>query len=147
MPVTICHSLGHNESNQKTSNKLFINPQITICLSKKLWKVNTNKFYVLTKSILIKLVNSIILKNTISRFPTCLHLKNQIDTCISTSTWFQDANSAPSHYLNQCWVLSIGPLRRNFSEILIKIQNFHSPKCIWKYLLRNGVIFIQGEMS
>ena len=44
-------------------------------------------------------------------------------------------------------LLSIGPLGTNFSEILIKIQNFHSRKCIWKYRLRNGGHFVQGEMS
>ena len=38
----------------------------------------------------------------------------------------------------------MGPLRTNFSEILIKIQNFHSRKCFWKYRLRNGGHFVQG---
>ena len=33
-----------------------------------------------------------------------------------------------SHYLNQCYILSIGPLRTNFSEILIKIQSFSFTK-------------------
>ena len=43
-------------------------------------------------------------------------------------------------------LLSIGPLGTNFSEIWIKTQNFNSRKCIWKYRLRNGVHFVQGEM-
>ena len=34
----------------------------------------------------------------------------------------------PSHYLNRCWLLSIGPLGTNFSEIVIKIQNFSFTK-------------------
>ena len=29
----------------------------------------------------------------------------------------------PSHYLNQCKLIVIGPLETNFSEIEIKIQN------------------------
>ena len=34
------------------------------------------------------------------------------------------AYSAPSHYLNQCWVIVNWTSITNFSEILIKIQNF-----------------------
>ena len=30
---------------------------------------------------------------------------------------------APSHYLDQCWLVSTGPLGTNFSEILITIPN------------------------
>ena len=45
-------------------------------------------------------------------------------------------------------LLSIRPLRTiNFTEISIKIQNLHSQKCIWKYHLRNGGHFVQGEIS
>ena len=44
-------------------------------------------------------------------------------------------------------LLSIGHLRTNFGDILIKIQNFSLTKCIWKYHLRNGGHFVQGEMS
>ena len=36
--------------------------------------------------------------------------------------------SAPSHYLNQCWNISIGPLAANFTEILIKIRAFSFKK-------------------
>ena len=38
------------------------------------------------------------------------------------------------------WLLLSGPLRTNFSEILIEILNF-------SYRLRNGDHFAQGEMS
>ena len=40
---------------------------------------------------------------------------------------------------------SIGPLRTNFSEILIEKQTFHSWKCIWKCRLRNGGHFSPGR--
>ena len=42
-------------------------------------------------------------------------------------------------------LLSIVPLGTNVSEILIKIQTFHSQKCIWKYHLQNGGHFVQGR--
>ena len=32
--------------------------------------------------------------------------------------------TAPSHYLNQCWYILIGPLGINFSEIVLGIQTF-----------------------
>ena len=38
------------------------------------------------------------------------------------------AYSPPSHDLNQCWVLSIGPLRTNFSGIWTEIQHFSFTK-------------------
>ena len=44
-------------------------------------------------------------------------------------------------------LMSIRLLGANFSELSIKIQNFHSRKCIWEYLLRNGGHFVLGEMS
>ena len=44
------------------------------------------------------------------------------------------------------WILLIGPIGTNFSEILIGIQHFHSGKRTWKYRLRNSVHFVrQGE--
>ena len=45
--------------------------------------------------------------------------------------WFKlwlVASSAPCHYLNNARLLSIGPLGRNFYEILIKIQKFSFTK-------------------
>ena len=41
--------------------------------------------------------------------------------------------------------LLIWPLGTIFSEILIKIQYFHSQKCIWKCLVRNGGHIFQGK--
>ena len=38
------------------------------------------------------------------------------------------AYSAPSHYLNQSWVIVSWTLGTNFNEILIKIQNFSFTK-------------------
>ena len=40
----------------------------------------------------------------------------------------------------------MGPLGTNFSEILIKIQNFHSRKCLSKYRPRNGGHFVQWQL-
>ena len=39
-------------------------------------------------------------------------------------------------------MLLIGPLGTNFSEIWIKIQTFHSRKCVWKCRLWNGGHFV-----
>ena len=44
-------------------------------------------------------------------------------------------------------LLSIGPLVINFSEIWIKIQNFHSWKYAWICRLRNDGHFVHWEMS
>ena len=44
-------------------------------------------------------------------------------------------------------LLSIGPLGTNFSEIYIKIQTFHSWKCIWKCRLRNGVHWVSWRAT
>ena len=38
-----------------------------------------------------------------------------------------------------------GPLGKNFNEILIKIRNFHSRKCIWKYRLKNAAILSRPQ--
>ena len=43
-------------------------------------------------------------------------------------------------------LLSIRPLRTNFSEILIKIQNFSVPKMHLKISSANDGNFVQGEM-
>ena len=44
-------------------------------------------------------------------------------------------------------ILFIGPSGINFSEILIKISKFSFKKMHWKFRLRNGGHFVQGEMS
>ena len=46
--------------------------------------------------------------------------------------------------LTNAGLLSIGPLGTNFSEILIKIQNFSFTKRIWKYCPWNGSHFVWG---
>ena len=43
-------------------------------------------------------------------------------------------------------ILLIGPLRKNFSEILIVINKFHSRKCIWKCRLWNGGHSLSASM-
>ena len=43
-------------------------------------------------------------------------------------------------------ILLIGSLGTNFSEILVKIQTFHSEKCIWKCRLVNGSHFVLASM-
>ena len=39
-------------------------------------------------------------------------------------------------------MLSIGPIRTNFGDILIKLQNFSFAKSIWQYRLRSGGHFV-----
>ena len=65
------------------------------------------------------------------------------------------ASKAPSHYLNQCWMLLIWPLGTNFSEILIRIQTFSFKKmhlrvlsekwCPFCLSLNDCLIFIMGN--
>ena len=60
--------------------------------------------------------------------------------------WWLNACSAPSHYLDQCWLIVNWPLRKHpEGEIWIKIQNFHSWKCIWKCCLQKCQPFFQGK--
>ena len=49
-----------------------------------------------------------------------------------------------ANILANAGLLLIGNLETNLSEFLIKIQNFHSQKRIWKYHLRDGGHFVQG---
>ena len=83
--------------------------------------------------------------NRLTHLPLVLHI------CVSKlgQHWFVQwlvAYSAPSHYLNQCWVIVNWTLRN-------KLQwNFNQnaklfTKCIWKYRLRNGSHIVQGEIS
>ena len=44
------------------------------------------------------------------------------------------------------WILLIGPLGTNFSEILIGIQTFSSKESIWKIRLWNGVHFVSASL-
>ena len=62
-------------------------------------------------------------------FFSLTHLPLVPHVCINESgqhclRYWLVAYSASSHYLNQYWVLSIGPLGTNFSEYAIKIHNF-----------------------
>ena len=63
--------------------------------------------------------------------------------------WFRQwpvACLAPSHYLNQCWII-VNLTIRNFSEILIEIQTFSFKKM---HLKMSSAIFppnCPGEMS
>ena len=54
------------------------------------------------------------------------------------------AFSAPSHYQNQCWFISIGPLRTNSSQILIGIQTFSFEKIHVKCRLQNVHYFVSA---
>ena len=58
------------------------------------------------------------------------------------------AGSASSHYLNQCCQIvycALGnKLQWNFNQ---NSKLFVHKKCIWKYHLRNGGHFVQGQMS
>ena len=83
----------------------------------------------------------------LAHFPLVPHL------CVSESGeyWFRQwlvAYSVPSHYLRQCrvivnWIL-MNKLQRKFNK---KYTTFHSRKYIRNYRLRNGGLFVQGEMS
>ena len=54
------------------------------------------------------------------------------------------ACSAPSHYLNQCWLLSIGLLGTYFSEIWIRILSFSIKKIEWKCCMPQWQPFYPG---
>ena len=74
------------------------------------------------------------------------HLVLVSHICISESgqhwfRWWLLVYSVLSHYLNRCWVMVNRTLNIFFS---------FTKKCIWtcwKYRLRNGGHFVQGEMS
>ena len=62
--------------------------------------------------------------------------------------WWVFACSAPSHYLNQCWlVVNWQPFRNNCSEIWIKIQNLSYKKMHFEMSSVKWRAFCQGEMS
>ena len=70
--------------------------------------------------------------------------------CISESGqhWFRQwlgAWSAPNHYLNQCWILLIGPLGINFSEMAIEINTFWLKKCTWNVFCELAAILSRGR--
>ena len=70
--------------------------------------------------------------------------------CISESGqhWFRQwlgAWSAPNHYLNQCWILLIGPLGINFSEMAIEINTFWLKKCTWNVFCELAAILSKGD--
>ena len=57
--------------------------------------------------------------------------------------WFRYwlvAYSAPSRYLNQCWISVDFALRNKFKWNFNQNTSFHSRKCIWKYRLWNGSV-------
>ena len=57
-------------------------------------------------------------------------------------------NSAPSHYLNQCWNIDNWNLMNKTQwNLNRKFIHFHARKCICKYRLRNGGHFVQDETS
>ena len=70
-----------------------------------------------------------------------------VSAFVQITAWLLMLLFGQSHYLNQCWLIVNWDLRAKFSEILIKIQNFHSRKCIWNQRLWNGGYFVEGEMS
>ena len=54
--------------------------------------------------------------------------------------------SAPSHYMNQCWLVICWTPGTNLSEIWIQIL-FFSWESLWKCLLRNGCHCVQDMSS
>ena len=72
------------------------------------------------------------------------HLPLVLHICVSESgqhwfRWWLVTYSAPSHYLNQWWVIR--------TKLQWNLNQNHSRTCIWKYRLQNGGHFVQGEMS
>ena len=55
------------------------------------------------------------------------------------------AYSAPSHYLNQCWVIVNRTLRNQLQWNLIEIQNFSFTKMHWKMSSAKWRPFCPGE--
>ena len=78
------------------------------------------------------------------------HLAPVPHICVSElgQHWFRQwlvTWSAPSHYLNQCWNIVNWTFRNKLQwNSNLKIQKFHSWKCISKCRLGNGVHFVQG---
>ena len=68
--------------------------------------------------------------------------------CVSKLTTIGSDNGlSPGHYIwTNAGILLIGPLRTNFSEILIKINPYISRKCIWICCLENGGHFVSASM-
>ena len=71
--------------------------------------------------------------------------------CVSESVqhWFRSwlvAYSAPSYYLNQCWVI-VNWAVRNKLQWHLKFYDFHSRKCIWKCRLPEWQPFCPGEIE
>ena len=54
--------------------------------------------------------------------------------------------TAPTHYLNQYWIIVNWIHRNNYNEISIKNTHFHWMKCIWKCRLRNVGRFFSASM-
>ena len=57
------------------------------------------------------------------------------------------AYAAPKHYPNQCYVIIIGPLGTNFSELLIEIQRFSFAKMHLYISSAKWRPFCPGELS
>ena len=64
---------------------------------------------------------------------------------VPTMAWRAFGSRALSEPMLGCYQLD--PKEKNFSEILIRIKNFHSRKFIWQYRLRNSVHFVHGEIK
>ena len=57
------------------------------------------------------------------------------------------ACSTPSHYLNKCGILFVGPQARNKSQdIVIEIRLFSFTKCTWKRRLRNNIHLVSANV-
>ena len=85
----------------------------------------------------------LILETIIRLFPQAIMLRKEIlthcgrvtYTCVGKLTLFDSDNGlSPERRQTIIWtnagILLIGPLRRNFSEILIEIQTFHWKKYV-----------------
>ena len=85
----------------------------------------------------------------------CIHgveVKRRIDaSAVGNLTIIGSDNGlSPVRRQTIIWInaglLSIAPLRPNFSENLIEIHSFSFKKYIWKYRLQNGSHFVSASM-
>ena len=120
-----------------------------MCLGINSWKLNDIYIHQKSQPSLPQMTACHMLgAKPLSHLPLVLHI------CVSESGqhWFRQwlvAHSAPSHYLNQCWVIvnwTISMLRRtsqwNFNQ---NTKLLIHEKCIWNHRLRNGGHFVLGR--
>ena len=80
-----------------------------------------------------------------------IHWSRAMHICVSkvAQHWFIYwivVYSAPSHYLNQCRILTVESKGTYFNAILFEDQSYHSRKCFWKRRLGSHGHFVSAPM-